>query len=271
MELAGAPSPQYLDHLRRQRLTRWMVLGGRLLLLVALLIAWEVFPRMHWVNPMLTSYPSALWPTFLSLLREGNLFRHIQATVVTTVIGFLAGMFIGTLVAVALWWWSFLQRVLEPYLVVVNALPKIALVPIFYIWLGDVLSIYGIAIAISVFVTIMMIYTGFQETDPNKIKLVRTFGATRWQVLCKVVLPGSVPTMIGALKVNVGLALVGVIVGEFQSAKAGLGYLILYGGQILQMNLVMMAVTILAIISTVMYLGIYYFEVAVMRRRQWEA
>ncbi len=129
------------------------------------------------------------------------------------------------------------------------------------------LPIYGIAI--SVFVTILMIYTGFQETDPNKIKLVRTFGATRWQVLRKVVLPGCVPTMIGALKVNVGLALVGVIVGEFQSAKAGLGYLILYGGQILQMNLVMTTVTILAIISTVMYLGIYYLEAAVMRRRQW--
>lgn len=264
-----APSPRYLEHLRRQRLTRWMVLAGRLLLLVLFLIAWEVFPRMHWVNPMLTSYPSALWPTFVALWREGNLVRHVQMTLMTTVIGFVAGMLIGTLVAVVLWWWSFFQRVLEPYLVVANAMPKIALVPIFYIWLGDVLSIYGIAIAISVFVTILMIYTGFQETDPNKIKLVRTFGATRWQVLRKVVLPGSVPTMIGALKVNVGLALVGVIVGEFQSAKAGLGYLILYGGQILQMNLVMTAVTILAIISTLMYLGIHYLEAAVMRHRQW--
>jgi NitT/TauT family transport system permease protein len=264
-----APSAQYLTHLRAVRRTRWMVLGGRLLLLVLFLIAWEIAPRMHWVNPMLTSYPSALWPTFLGLLREGRLFHHVQATLVTTVVGFLAGMLLGLLVAVVLWWWSFTQRVLEPYLVVANAMPKIALVPIFYIWLGDVLSIYGIAIAISVFVTILMLYTGFQETDPNKIKLVRTFGATRGQVLGKVVLPGSVPTMIGALKVNVGLALVGVIVGEFQSAKAGLGYLILYGGQILQMNLVMTAVTILAVISTLMYLGIYYLEAAVMRHRRW--
>jgi NitT/TauT family transport system permease protein len=147
-----------------------------------------------------------------------------------------------------------------------NAVPKIALVPIFYIWLGDVASIYAMAIAVSVFVTVLMLYTGFQAIDPDKIKLVRLFGASRFKVLTKIVLPGSVPTMLSALKVNIGLALVGVIVGEFQAAKAGLGYLINYGSQIFQMNLVMTAIVVLAGISSVLFLGIQALEMTVLRR-----
>ena len=146
-------------------------------------------------------------------------------------------------------------------------MPKIAFVPIFYIWLGPVLSIYGMSLAISLFVTVLMIYNGFQGTDPNKIKLAQTFGASKAQILTKVVLPGSVPTLIAALKVNVGLSLVGVVVGEFQSANLGLGYLIQYGGQIFKLNIVMTGITILALMSSAMYLAIAWIEAAVMRRR----
>jgi NitT/TauT family transport system permease protein len=153
-------------------------------------------------------------------------------------------------------------------MVIANAMPKTALAPIFYIWLGDRYSIYGIAIAVGLFITIIMVYNGFNEVDPNKVKLARTFGATKLQILRKVILPGSVPTMIAALKIMIGLSLVGVIVGEFQSAKAGLGYLIVYGSQVFQMNLAMMAITILAIISTLMYIGIFRFEQMVLRHRQ---
>src|SRR5262249_3972875 len=155
---------------------------------------------------------------------------------------------LGTLVAAALWWWRDLYRVLDPYLVVANAMPKTAFVPIFYVWLGPVLSIYAMSLAISVFITILVIYNGFQSTDPNKIKLAQTFGATKQQILAKVVLPGSVPTLIAALKVNAGLSLVGVVVGEFQSASLGLGYLIQYGSQIFKLNIVMTAVTVLAVV-----------------------
>jgi NitT/TauT family transport system permease protein len=146
-------------------------------------------------------------------------------------------------------------------------MPKTAFVPIFYIWLGATLSIYGMSLAISLFVTILMIYNGFQGADPNKVKLAQTFGATKGQILAKVVLPGSVPTLIAALKVNVGLSLVGVVVGEFQSANLGLGYLIQYGSQIFKLNIVMTAITILALVSSVMYLAISRLEAAVMRRR----
>jgi NitT/TauT family transport system permease protein len=145
-------------------------------------------------------------------------------------------------------------------------MPKTAFVPIFYVWLGSTYSVYGIAIAIALFITIMMVYNGFQNIDPNKMKLLRTFGATRWQILTKVIIPGSVPTLIATLKISFGLSLVGVVVGEFQSSNSGLGYLILYGSQIFQFNLVMTAITVLAIISGLIYLVIFQLEKAVLRR-----
>jgi NitT/TauT family transport system permease protein len=265
------PSPQYRDWLRRERRGRLAVRATQLALLLVFLVLWEVLPRAHIINPTLTSYPSALWPTFLELLkatpREASILTHTASTVLATVLGFTAAMVLGTAIAAALWWWSSLYKVLDPYLVVANAMPKTAFVPIFYIWLGATLSIYGMSLAISLFITNLMIYSGFQGIDPNKVKLAQTFGASKGQLLTKVVLPGSVPTFIAALKVNAGLSLVGVVVGEFQSASLGLGYLIQYGSQIFKMNIVMTAITVLAVFSSVMYLAISWLEAAVMRRR----
>jgi NitT/TauT family transport system permease protein len=264
-------SPEYRAWLARERRARLTVIGARLALLLVFLVLWEVLPRAQIINPLFTSYPSALWPTFVSLLEStpqmAGILWHAGSTVLATVIGFTAAMVLGTAIAAALWWWPDLYRVLDPYLVVANAMPKTAFVPIFYIWLGATLSIYGMALAISLFVTVLMIYNGFQGTDPNKIKLAQTFGASKTQILAKVVLPGSVPTLIATLKVNVGLSLVGVVVGEFQSANLGLGYLIQYGSQIFQLNIVMTAITILALVSSAMYLAISRLEAAVMRRR----
>jgi len=269
---AHAPaSPQYLDWLKRERRGRITIRATQLALLLMFLVLWEVLPKAHILNPLLTSYPSALWPTFVSLLQDtpqqAGILTHTASTVVATVLGFTVAMLLGIVIAAALWWWDRLYKVLDPYLVVANAMPKTAFVPIFYIWLGATLSIYGMSLAISLFITILMIYSGFQGIDPNKIKLAQTFGASRGQILTKVVLPGSVPTLIATLKVNAGLSLVGVVVGEFQSANLGLGYLIQYGSQIFKMNIVMTAVTILAIVSSLMYLAIAWLEAAVMRRR----
>ena len=267
----AGPSAAYRAWLRRERRGRLAVRAAQLALLLVFFVLWEVLPRAHIVNPLFTSYPSALWPTFLELLKttpqQASILAHTWSTVLATIVGFSAAMLIGTAIAAALWWWQGLYRVLDPYLVVANAMPKTAFVPIFYIWLGATLSIYGMSLAISLFVTILMIYNGFQGTDPNKVKLAQTFGATKGQILAKVVLPGSVPTLIAALKVNVGLSLVGVVVGEFQSASLGLGYLIQYGSQIFKLNIVMTAITILALVSSVMYLAISWLEAAVMRWR----
>jgi NitT/TauT family transport system permease protein len=268
---AAGPSPQYRAWLARERRGHLAVRLTQLLLLLLFLLLWEVLPKALIVNPVLTSYPSALWPTFVELLKstpqQASILTHTWATVLATVLGFTGAMLIGTAVAAALWWWTALYKVLDPYLVVANAMPKTAFVPIFYIWLGATMSIYGMSLAISLFITILMIYSGFQGIDPNKIKLAQTFGASKWQILTKVILPGSVPTMIAALKVNAGLSLVGVVVGEFQSASLGLGYLIQYGSQIFKMNIVMTGITILALVSSIMYLAISSLEAAVMRRR----
>jgi NitT/TauT family transport system permease protein len=270
----AAPKPssrKYRQWLRRERSAHLNVRLAQLALLVIVLALWEILPRAQIVNPLFTSYPSAIWPTFLDMLKttpqQPSILLHTWSTLAATVVGFTVAMVIGTAVAAALWWWDNLYKVLDPYLVVANALPKTAFVPIFYIWLGPSLSIYGISLAISLFITVLMIYSGFQAIDPNKIKLAQTFGASKAQILTKVVLPGSVPTLIAALKVTAGLSLVGVVVGEFQSANLGLGFLIQYGSQIFKVNIVMVAVTILAIVSSLMYLAISWLEAAAMRRR----
>jgi NitT/TauT family transport system permease protein len=266
-----AASPKYRQWLRQERSARLTVRLAQLALLAVVLVLWEILPRAQIVNPLFTSSPSAIWPTFLDMLKttpqQASVLAHTWSTLAATVIGFTVAMVVGTAIAAALWWWDGLYKVLDPYLVVANALPKTAFVPIFYIWLGPSLSVYGISLAISLFVTVLMIYSGFQGTDPNKIKLAQTFGATKAQVLTKVVLPGSIPTFIAALKVTAGLSLVGVVVGEFQSANLGLGFLIQYGSQIFKMKIVMVAVTILAIVSSLMYLAISWLEAVVMRRR----
>lgn len=271
---AGQPSRLYLKYLKQKKRERWTVRLSQLLIFIVFLIVWEVAARKHWVNPMLTSYPSAIWPTFLELLnpgdlnQQGNIIHHTSVTLVEVVFSFTISTIIGILVGAALWWSSFLYRVLDPYMVVANAMPKIALVPIFYIWLGDTLSIYGIAIAIAGFITTLMIYSGFRETDPDKIKLMQVLGAKKWQVFWKLVLPSNVPTITAALKATIGLVLVGVIVGEFQSSRAGLGYLIVYGSQIFQMNLVMTAIAILAVMSTIMYGMVLYLEIIITKKRK---
>ena len=226
-------SPQYRDWLARERRGRITVRAAQVAILLAFLVLWEVLPKAHMINPLLTSYPSALWPTFVELLqetpRQAGILTHTWFTVFATILGFTGAMLLGTVIAAALWWWHPLYKVLDPYLVVANAMPKTAFVPIFYIWLGATLSIYGMSLAISLFITILMIYSGFQGIDPNKIKLAQTFGASKGQILAKVVLPGSVPTLIAALKVNAGLSLVGVVVGVVVAVAVVVGVVVAVG------------------------------------------
>lgn len=260
------PSPAYRQWQSRQRRRRHLILATRVAVLVAFLALWEILAKTQMVNPMLTSYPSALWPTFLELLNNGNLLGHTWATFKATLIGFALSMILGVAVAAGLWWSDFAHKVLDPFLVVANAMPKIAFVPIFYIWLGSEYSVYGMAVAIAVFVTIMVMFDGFKSIDPNKIKLARTLGASRAQVLRLVVMPGSVPTLVAALKMNIGLALVGVIVGEFQSASMGLGFLIVNGSQVFQLNVVMTSIVVLGLMSGLMYMMIARIEALLARR-----
>lgn len=256
-------SPEYKAWLASQSLEKRRIAIAQFGLVVLFLLLWEIAPRMHWVNPMLTSYPSAVFQAFLQMIADGQFGEHVFVTLTEVVLSFAIAMVLGTIIAIGLWMSPQLERILDPFLVVLNALPKIALVPIFYIWLGATGSIYAVAVAVALFITILMLYTGFSQSDPNKIKLVRTLGATRWQMLSKVVLPGNVHTFIATLKANAGLSLVGVIVGEFQASKAGLGYLITYGSQIFRMDMVMAAIVLLGFISLAIYALIQLVEIRI--------
>ncbi|WP_051318122.1 ABC transporter permease [Cohnella thermotolerans] len=250
---ASGPSVPYKRYLKERKRRRRFVQLSRFVLLAALLALWELAASLKWVDSMLTSKPSRLASSFRELALQGDLWKHTWTTGLETIVGIAVSMIAGTLIAVLFWWSAYASEVLEPYVVVLNALPKVALGPIFYIWLGDRYSVYGMAVAISIIVTIMMIEHGFKELAQTKLKLMESFGATKLQMLTMVMLPASVPNFVATLKVNVGLTLVGVVMGEFLSSKAGLGYLIIYGGQVFQMNLVMVSVCMLALMSAVLY------------------
>jgi len=263
------PSPEhyrFLSKVRRRRITISWIRVGVVIFIIAL---WELSARFGWVNSFITSSPARVWNMVVSMVRSGELWVHLGWTTAETVAGFTLGTAIGIIVAIFLWWSDFVSRVVEPYIVILQSIPKVALGPIFIVWLGtNVDAIIAMALAISVIVTILMVHTGFREVDPNKIKLLKTFGATKWQILRLVVLPASIPTMIGALKVNVGLSMVGVITGEFLVSKAGLGYLIVYGGQVFNMTLVMSGVIILCILSALLYYLVSWIESRIAQGRE---
>lgn len=261
-------SKEHESYLRERKLYRWKVSATQVLLLISIVILWEIAGQLGWIDSFITSQPSRVWRTLVNLHMEGNLYYHIGITVLETVIGFVSGTIIGTLIAIYLWWSDFAAEVLDPYLVILNALPKVALGPILIVWVGNgAPAIIAMALFVSLIVTILGVYSGFAQVDPDKIKLLKTFGATKIQILQKAILPASVPTIISALKINVGLSWVGVIVGEFLVSKAGLGYLIVYGGQVFKLDLVMTSVIILSIAAAVMYKAVIIFEKFLLKWR----
>ncbi|TCL75238.1 NitT/TauT family transport system permease protein [Hydrogenispora ethanolica] len=248
----------YLETVRRQEL---LIRFYQCLLLVALVAFWEIGANFKWINAFITSQPSKIGAMIAQLQATGKLWPHIVTTVGETTLGFILGTLSGTIIAVLLWWSRTIAEVLDPYIVVLNSIPKVALGPIFIVWLGaGTPAIIAMALGISVIVTIMMVFNGFNEVHPDKIRLLKSFGASRGQILRKVTLPASVPTIIAALKVNLGLSLVGTIVGEFLVSKEGLGYLIVYGGQVFNMSLVMASVIILCVVAVVMYYAVSLLE-----------
>lgn len=254
-------SKEHQEFIRAHKLRRSSIIITQISLLVLFFALWEIAAYFKWIDPFIMSQPSRVLRTIINLTRDGSIFTHTGITVLETIIGFLSGTILGTIIAIMLWWSDFIAKVLDPYLVVLNALPKTALGPIILVWIGGtVSSIIVMALLISVIVTILNVYLAFESCDEDKVKLLRTLGASKLQILTKVVLPSSIPAIISVLKINVGLSLVGVIVGEFLVSRAGLGYLIIYGGQVFKMDLVMTSVLILAVAAALMYLSVAWFE-----------
>ncbi len=249
---------QYLKTIKRRKN---LIIFARFLILFLIFALWEIAGDLGWIDPFLTSTPSRMIKSLIKIYNEGTLFRHILITCFETILGFVIGTFLGTIIAILLWWSDFASKVLDPYLVVLNALPKVSLAPIIIFWIGNGLkSIIFIAILISIVTTIISILNGFVHVEQDKIRLLKTFGASKKQILNHLIIPSSIPTIISALKISVGLSWVGVIMGEFLVAREGLGFLIIYGGQISQLDMVMMSIIILAILAFIMYQGVAFIE-----------
>ncbi len=254
-------SKERLAYLRSVKIRRISILATQILILISFFALWEILARLKIIDSFIMSQPSRIVNTVINLYNEGQLFHHIGITCWETFVGFISGTVLGTIIAIILWWSEFLSEVLEPYLVVLNSLPKIALGPIFIVWFGaGPTSIIAITLAVSIIVTILEVLNGFVATDEEEIKLVKSFGARRLQIFTKVVFPANLPIIINSLKINVGLSWVGVIVGEFLVSKSGLGYLIVYGGQVFQLDLVMASVIILSIAAGLMYKAVVVLQ-----------
>ena len=254
-------SEEHKVFLKRIKKNNILIRLSQLLIIIALIILWQVLAELNIINTFISSSPKQFLNTIISLYNDGNLFRHIWITVYETIISFLFGTLIGSIIATILWWNKFLAKVLDPYLTIINSLPKVALGPIIIIWAGaGMKSIIIMALLISTIITIINVYQGFIETDSLKIKLMQSFKATKTQIYFKLIIPSSFSTIISALKINVSMSLIGVIMGEFLVSKEGIGYLIMYGSQVFNLNLVIAGIVILCIVSAIMYYCVSYIE-----------
>lgn len=263
MRKVKSPRQVYLAKRRTDKLTVILLQIG---VLAALIGLWELAAQLGWIDPFITSCPSRIAKT-LGGIDAANLFRHIGYTLLECIVGFIVASVIGILIAVLLWRFTKFRRVAEPYIVVLNALPKIALGPIIIIMVGaGSQAIIMMTVLICIIVTIISVLNGFMSVDDGKIFLMRSMGASRFQILTKLIFPANVPALVNMLKINVGLAWVGTIMGEYLVSTAGLGYLIIYGSQVFKMDLVMASTVILCLLATAMYLGVAAVERFTKRR-----
>ncbi len=256
----------FLNKIKREKV---LVIALRITVLAVVLGLWEVLARLEVVDSFITSYPSEIAVTTVNLFKESNLLYHIGITLYETILGFIISVVFGYGIALSLWWSLRLKKVLEPYIVVLNSLPKIALGPIIIIWFGSgAKAIIAMAVLISIIVCILTTLGGFESTDEMKILLMQSLGASKWQIMLKLVIPHSLPTFIGMLKIALGMAWIGSIIGEYLVSKAGLGYLIVYGGQVFRLDLVMSATVVLLFLSGAMYALITLVEKRLLHTRE---
>lgn len=258
MDKITSAQEQYL-HLRDRH--KKTVAAWRIAVVVIFLVLWEVTAEAELINSFIFSSPSQILTTAWQMMADGTLWIHLGITLGETLVSFAAVTILGLLTAILLWRFPTLSEILEPYLVMLNSLPKSALAPLLIVWLGNnIRTVMVAAVSVAIFGSILTLHTGFREMDEDKVKLIYSLGGTKKDVMYKVILPGSVPMLVSNMKVNIGLCLVGVIIGEFLSAKAGLGYLIIYASQTFKMDWMLMSIVILCLVSTVLYQGIHLLE-----------
>ena len=262
-------SKEHLLYLKKQKRFRAFVIFTQIMIVICFLIIWQFLADTKTINTFIFSSPKNIIDTLVKLHQTNDIYRHIWVTVYETIISFSIGTILGIFIATILWRYRFIAEVMDPYLTILNSLPKVALGPIIIIWAGaNINSIIFMALLISVIVTVMNIYQGFKEIDSNKIKLLKSLGATKWQMYVNLILPGSIQTIISTLKINVSMSLIGIIMGEFLVSKEGIGYLIMYGSQVFNLNLVITGIFILCVVATFMYYIVFYFEKKIIQRKK---
>lgn len=259
-------SLEHQKYLNKQKSKKIFIFSTQIIILIAFFGLWELLTAINVVDSFILSAPSRIIKTIGELFATGNLWYHIFVTLYEAVLGFVLATLIGFVVAVLLWWNEFLRKVLEPYLVVLNSLPKIALGPIIIVWFGaGTKSIIFMAFLIMIVITIMSFLTSFISCDEDKILLLKSMGASKMQILIKLILPHSLPDFVSILKINVGMTWVGTIMGEYLVSRAGLGYLIVYGGQVFKLDLVMSSTVILCLLASLMYAVVAMVEKRIKR------
>ncbi|MBO4573225.1 MAG: ABC transporter permease [Clostridia bacterium] len=258
MENYSSEHKKYLVGIRKKAVVVNVMRVG---LLVVFLVLWELSVSLGLIDGFIFSSPSRILSTIKNLYLSGELFSHIGTTLYETIIGFIAASVIGITIAVFMWWSETLKKIAEPYIVVLNSLPKIALGPLIIIWFGAGSgSIIFMAVIITVIVTVINMLAGFCEVDNGKILLLRSMGASKFQIFTRLVFPASLPTLVSTLKINVGMSWIGSIMGEYLVSKRGIGYLIVYGGQVFKLDLVMASTFILCVLAGVMYAAVALAE-----------
>ena len=248
-------------YLKKIKKESFLVRLFQTLIFFILIILWQLLADLNIINTFITSSPKQVINTIIKLNKTNNLYIHIWTTIYETIISFTLGTLIGCFIASLLWFNKFISKIVDPYLTMLNSLPKVALGPIIIIWFGaGIKSIIIMSLLISVIITIINVLDGFNKTDNNKIKLLKSFKATKSQIFFKLILPSNYKTIINALKINVSMSLIGVIMGEFLVSKKGIGYLIIYGSQVFNLSLVMTGIVILSIVSIIMYYSISLIE-----------
>jgi NitT/TauT family transport system permease protein len=245
----------------------WLVVFGRFAIAFGAVALWEVLARAHIVSPLLWSMPSLIAAEFMRTLRDGTLWRDASFTFTSTICGFVIGTVSGSLIGLSFWWSTLYARIAEPFLVIFEGVPKLALAPIVILVLGlGIESKIGMAVALTIVVSALTVYSGMRAVDRDLVRMVFSLGATRWQVFSKVIVPGTFPAMLSTLRINIGLALAGAIVGEFIGSQRGLGRAISYAGETYNIALIWSSVFTLSLLSIVLYLVTAWLETNLLRR-----
>ena len=254
-------SDKYKKYLRDIKKEKIIVHITQIAIIIAIFIIWELLARLNIINTFLYSSPIKIINTVTSLFKDNNLLNHIGITMYEVFISFIISSIIAIIIATILWWNKFIAKVIEPYLTILNSLPKVALGPLIIIWAGaSIKSIIIMSLTISIFITIINLYQAFISTNKNYITLLRSFNASKKDIFIKVVLPSNKNNIISLLKINMSMNFIGVIMGELLVSKKGLGYLIMYGSQVFNITLVITAIVILGTLSFIFAYLINYIE-----------